>query len=127
MSARIWLSSAALSTFAIFTVVSAAPSAALTAKECSAKYKAAKTAGTLKGETWNEFRIKYAQELNQQPNPSPHKSHQALHLQTQQLRQVQCFPRVWMQSTPRSPQVRPAFIRVSINTERTRKRTAMVD
>ena len=58
MSARIWLSSAALSTFAIFTVVSAAPSAALTAKECSAKYKAAKTAGTLKGETWNEFRIK---------------------------------------------------------------------
>ena len=29
---------------------------ALTAKECSAKYQAAKTAGTLKGMTWNDFR-----------------------------------------------------------------------
>jgi hypothetical protein len=28
----------------------------LTAKECSAKYQAAKTAGTLGGQTWNEFR-----------------------------------------------------------------------
>ena len=58
MTSRIWLSSAALGTFAILTVVSVAPSAALTAKECSAKYKAAKTAGTVKGETWNEFRKK---------------------------------------------------------------------
>ena len=58
MSARIWLSSVALSTFAIFAVVSAAPSAALTAKECSVKYKAAKAAGTLNGETWNDFRKK---------------------------------------------------------------------
>jgi predicted lipid-binding transport protein (Tim44 family) len=29
---------------------------ALTVKECSAKYQAAKTAGTLAGQTWNEFR-----------------------------------------------------------------------
>jgi hypothetical protein len=29
---------------------------ALTAKECSAKYQAAKAAGTLKGMTWNDFR-----------------------------------------------------------------------
>ena len=29
---------------------------ALTVKECSAKYQAAKTAGTLGGQTWNEFR-----------------------------------------------------------------------
>lgn len=29
---------------------------ALTAQECSAKYKAAKDAGTLGGKTWNEFR-----------------------------------------------------------------------
>ena len=58
MSARIWLSSVALSTFAIFAVVSAGPSAALTAKECSVKYKAAKAAGTLNGETWNDFRKK---------------------------------------------------------------------
>ena len=58
MSARIWLSSVALSTFAIFAVVSAGPSAALTAKECSVKYKAAKAAGNLNGETWNDFRKK---------------------------------------------------------------------
>jgi hypothetical protein len=29
---------------------------ALTAQECSAKYQAAKTAGTLGGQTWNQFR-----------------------------------------------------------------------
>lgn len=29
---------------------------ALTMKECSAKYQAAKTAGTLKGQKWNDFR-----------------------------------------------------------------------
>ena len=55
---RIRLPLAAFSAFAIFAVGSANPSLALTAKECSAKYKAAKTAGTLNGETWNEFRKK---------------------------------------------------------------------
>jgi len=29
---------------------------ALTMQECSAKYKAAQTAGTLNGKTWNQFR-----------------------------------------------------------------------
>ena len=29
---------------------------ALTAQECSAKYQAAKTAGTLGGQKWNDFR-----------------------------------------------------------------------
>ena len=46
----------AASAFATFIVVSANPTLALTAKECSARYKAAKTAGTLNGQTWNEFR-----------------------------------------------------------------------
>jgi hypothetical protein len=32
------------------------PSHALTLQECSAKYKAAQSAGTLKGMKWNEFR-----------------------------------------------------------------------
>lgn len=32
------------------------PASALTAKECSAKYKAAKDAGTLAGQKWNDFR-----------------------------------------------------------------------
>ena len=32
------------------------PAHALSMKECSTKYQAAKDAGTLKGQTWNEFR-----------------------------------------------------------------------
>ena len=32
------------------------PVGALTSKECSAKYQAAKSAGTLAGKTWNDFR-----------------------------------------------------------------------
>lgn len=50
MFERIRIYLAALGTFAIFAVVSAGPSMALTAKECSVKYKAAKTAGTLGGQ-----------------------------------------------------------------------------
>ncbi len=34
----------------------AQPASALTAAECSAKYQAAKTAGTLNGQKWNDFR-----------------------------------------------------------------------
>jgi len=34
----------------------AAPASALSMSECSAKYKAAKTAGTLNGQKWNDFR-----------------------------------------------------------------------
>jgi hypothetical protein len=47
------LSAAALGAFAI---MSAGPSSALSTKECSVKYKAAKAAGTLNGQSWNEFR-----------------------------------------------------------------------
>src|SRR3954452_4562661 len=32
------------------------PAAALTTKECSTKYQAAKQAGTLNGQKWNDFR-----------------------------------------------------------------------
>ena len=35
--------------------ISAAPASALTMSECSAKYNSAKEAGTLGGQTWNEF------------------------------------------------------------------------
>jgi hypothetical protein len=41
---------------ALLTLASAAPSYAVTAQECSAKYQAAKTAGTLNGQGWNDFR-----------------------------------------------------------------------
>jgi len=40
--------------FAAFTAT--APAQALTTQECSAKYQAAKTAGTLNGQKWNDFR-----------------------------------------------------------------------
>src|SRR5213083_1903688 len=44
----------AVSGFAAFAAMS--PAQALTAQECSAKYQAAKTAGTLNGQKWNDFR-----------------------------------------------------------------------
>ena len=44
----------AVSGFAAFMVTS--PAQALTSQECSAKYQAAKTAGTLGGQKWNDFR-----------------------------------------------------------------------
>src|SRR5436853_2598181 len=44
----------ALSGFAAFAAT--APANALTTQECSAKYQAAKTAGTLNGQKWNDFR-----------------------------------------------------------------------
>jgi hypothetical protein len=37
-------------------LVAAAPAQALTTQECSAKYQAAKAAGTLGGQKWNDFR-----------------------------------------------------------------------
>jgi hypothetical protein len=48
------LCAVAVSGFAAFAA--AAPAQALTAQECSAKYQAAKTAGTLNGQKWNDFR-----------------------------------------------------------------------
>jgi hypothetical protein len=56
MTNRLKLLSAALAATAAFAVVGAAPSFALTAQECSAKYNAAKTGGTLNGMKWNDFR-----------------------------------------------------------------------
>ena len=43
---------------AAFVAVGAGPSFALSTKECSTKYQAAKSAGTLNGQSWNEFRKK---------------------------------------------------------------------
>ena len=48
------LCAVAVSGFAALAVTS--PAQALTAQECSAKYQAAKTAGTLAGKKWNDFR-----------------------------------------------------------------------
>jgi hypothetical protein len=48
------LCAVAVSGLAMLTA--ARPAQALTAQECSAKYQAAKTAGTLNGQKWNDFR-----------------------------------------------------------------------
>src|ERR1700693_6147229 len=48
------LCAVALSGFAAFAAT--APAQALITQECSAKYQAAKTAGTLAGQKWNDFR-----------------------------------------------------------------------
>ncbi len=45
-----------LSGFAALALFMASPASALTMKECSAKYNAAKDAGSLGGQTWNQFR-----------------------------------------------------------------------
>jgi hypothetical protein len=48
------LCAVAVSGFAALAATS--PAQALTAQECSAKYQAAKSAGTLNGQKWNDFR-----------------------------------------------------------------------
>jgi len=48
------LCAVAVSGFA--ALAATAPAQALTPQECSAKYQAAKTAGTLNGQKWNDFR-----------------------------------------------------------------------
>ncbi|MBN9013338.1 MAG: hypothetical protein J0H25_09900 [Rhizobiales bacterium] len=48
------LCAVAVSSVAMLSVT--LPAHALTAQECSAKYQAAKTAGTLNGQKWNDFR-----------------------------------------------------------------------
>jgi len=47
---------ATLTGLAVATLFMAAPANALTMAECSTKYNAAKDAGTLAGQTWNQFR-----------------------------------------------------------------------
>ena len=48
------LCAVAMSGFAAFAAT--VPAQALTTQECSAKYQAAKTAGSLNGQKWNDFR-----------------------------------------------------------------------
>lgn len=51
------LAGLAVCTFSAF-IAFGQPAQALTMQECSAKYKAAQTAGTLSGMKWNDFRSK---------------------------------------------------------------------
>jgi hypothetical protein len=46
----------AVAVFGFVAFAATSPVQALTTQECSAKYQAAKTAGTLAGQKWNDFR-----------------------------------------------------------------------
>ena len=46
----------AVAASALAALAATAPAQALSTQECSAKYQAAKTAGTLNGQKWNDFR-----------------------------------------------------------------------
>jgi hypothetical protein len=46
----------AIAVSGVAALAASAPAQALTPQECSAKYQAAKTAGTLNGQKWNDFR-----------------------------------------------------------------------
>jgi hypothetical protein len=54
VQAKFLVCAVAMSGFAAFAAVS--PAQALSTTECSAKYQAAKSAGTLNGQKWNDFR-----------------------------------------------------------------------
>ncbi|WP_420134827.1 hypothetical protein [Rhodopseudomonas sp.] len=56
MTERRFAAPAGLAATALLLLVSATPGHALTAQECSAKYQAAKSGGTLNGQSWNDFR-----------------------------------------------------------------------
>jgi hypothetical protein len=53
---RIEIGAGLMAAAALLTWTAIAPAQALTAQECSAKYQAAKAAGTLNGQGWNDFR-----------------------------------------------------------------------
>ena len=64
------LCAVAVSGFAALALTSSAQ--ALTMQECSAKYQAAKTAGTLNGQKWNDFRkSECAADAAAAPAPAP--------------------------------------------------------
>jgi hypothetical protein len=46
----------AIAASGVAALAASAPAQALTTQECSAKYQAAKSAGTLNGQKWNDFR-----------------------------------------------------------------------
>jgi hypothetical protein len=56
MVSRLSLFIAVMAAFTGVVSLNATGAWALTMQECSAKYKAAQTAGTLNGKTWNQFR-----------------------------------------------------------------------
>src|SRR5436190_24300102 len=70
MAVRITAASLALTIASVIATTGGAH--ALTMKECSAKYKAAQQAGTLKGMKWNDFRkAEYGTDATAMPTAAP--------------------------------------------------------
>ena len=71
MTTWYWKLAILLIAIACFATVSPVQGLALTAKECSAKYKAAKSAGTLNGMGWSDFRKTQCAGTAETANPKP--------------------------------------------------------
>ncbi len=111
------------------------PAQALTAQECSAKYQAAKTAGTLNGQKWNDFRkAQCGADAAAAPAAGSggaegggKRSQEGSHAGggTGPVRVPRYSRRPLIRNTPRRPPARPACIPASINTTPTRPPTPM--
>ena len=94
---------------------------ALTMQECSAKYKAAQTAGTLNGKTWNQFRKDECGATAAAPARPLRKKPR---LQRRQPRATRYFQPQSRLPTPRSRLGRRACTLVSTSTRPIRRATA---
>src|ERR1700737_798535 len=99
----------AVSGFAALAVTS--PAQALTTQEFSAKYQAAKAAGTLAGQKWNDFR---KAQCGADAADAPAAAAALPYSRPP-----------WIRNTPRKPQARPGCTPASINTTPTRPLTPM--
>ena len=121
----------------LLTSLTGIPSvAALTQKECSAKYQAEKTAGTLGGKTWNDYRktecaanvpAATTEPATKPAATAPTKESAPTKSATtrQQPRRMLSFPQRCHPSTQRSRQGRPGCTRASISTMPTKPITPM--
>ena len=106
---------------------------ALTMTECSAKYKAAKDAGSLNGMKWNDFRkAQCGSDATAAPAAAPAPTHGICTARRRhpsprrpRLRPAVPYSRVRsIPNIPRNPRARPAWKPASISTRPTRLTTA---
>ena len=109
------------------------PAEALSMKECSAKYKEAKEAGTLNGMKWNDFRKAQCaprrlvnRHLPRHRQKQRHPPSLPLHQHRWRLAMPHFLP-LFLPSIRASPQARRACIPVLINTGPTKQTAEMAD
>ena len=128
MIKRILVPAATLGAIAAIAVLGASPSFALTAKECSVKYNAAKSAGTLNGMSWNEYRKQEcgsgAAAADDKPVVKPSTGTAAA---TTTAPSGAVFPKAIDPKYAGNLRARRACTLVSISTTPIRRQTAMVD